>query len=55
MCMFCRSLVLFSLKDVFVENHVLLSGINSVPYSINQPLNFVESKIQMCGANTMVQ
>jgi len=40
---------------VFVENHFILSGINSVPYPINQPLNFVESKIQMGRAYTMVQ
>ena len=29
---------------MFVENHDLLSGIDSVPYIIKQPFNFVESK-----------
>ena len=30
--------VFFSLKIVFVEHHGLLSGIDIIPYSINQPL-----------------
>ena len=33
---------IIQLKNVFVENHCLLSGIDSVPYSINQPLKSID-------------
>jgi len=40
---------------VFVENHGLLSGIDIVPYSINQPLKLCLIQILMGGTYTMVQ
>jgi hypothetical protein len=40
---------------VFVENHGLLSGIDMVQYSINQPLKLCPNLMQMGGAFTMVQ
>ena len=46
---------LFSLKNVFVENHGLLFRIDIVPYSINQPLKLCLIQILMDGTYTMVQ
>ena len=47
---------LIHLKNVFVENHGLLYGIDIVPYSINQTLKLL-SQMQMDSANviTIVQ
>ena len=46
---------LFSLENMFVEIHGLLSRINIVPYSINQPLKLRWIQMQMGGAYTMKQ
>ena len=46
---------LFSLIKVFVENHGLLSGIDIVAYSFNQPLKLCWIQMQIGGAYTMVQ
>ena len=48
-------LLIILLKNVLVENHGLLSGINIVPYSINQPLQLCKIQMQMSGAYTVVQ
>ena len=46
---------MFLLIILLVENHGLLSGINIVPYSINQPLQLCKIQMQMSGAYTVVQ
>jgi len=40
---------------VFVENHRLLSGIDIVPYKINQISKLYWIQMQMGGAYTMVR
>jgi len=39
--------LIIQLKNVFIENHGLLSGIDVVAYSFNKPLNLCWIQMQM--------
>jgi hypothetical protein len=45
----------YSAKNVFIESHGLLSGLDIILYSINQSLKLYCIQIQMGGTYTMVQ
>jgi len=47
--------MIIQLKNVFAENHGLLSGIYFVPYVINQTLKLCSIQMQMGGVYAMVQ
>jgi len=47
--------MIIQLKNLFAENHRLLSGIYFVPYVINQTLKLCWIQMQMGGVYAMVQ